>query len=522
MPMSTETSSAAVIADDALWRAAIGKDTDYYLPRFAEYERGKRHFVSWHWPAFFFQAWWALYRRAWGCAYLFVGLYVLLVTPLWIATRLIVGNEQSARLAGTSGGLTWAVIAGMLANYLYYRRVKGLITTARTRYSDTAAQLAYVNKKGGTAGFLLVTGAGVGLTIIATLVTVVIVQTVPVPSLDDKWLLHTASAARAYQRGQIDETERLLVMALGEAEQLERNNSQLGATFLAQTLDKLGKVYFEQGQFDKAEPMYQRALAVFRTTAQSPDAPGLIRTGIHLAELYAAEGRFAAAEDIYRRNLNAREQVHGAEHPAVLGELNNLAEIYIAQKQYGTAESVYKRVLMIKEKALGPNHPSMIASLKKYAAVLRTMGRETEASIQEDRAEAISKNVQSEKVFTARSLDYPDHPLWPGLDATVTEIRRGERFSLFLLTQQRGIEGAGALGRFYSCCVASLAEQRRFDYVANSAGIDDYTENFVMTVFLNRRDEDVKHIVGEALYDADRFSKPGPASLLRPLCLYKP
>ena len=46
------------------------------------------------------------------------------------------------------------------------------------------------------------------------------------------------------------------------------------------------------------------------------------------------------------------------------GSLNNLAWLYAAQGRYAKAEPLYKRALAIVEKALGPDHPNVAKSLE--------------------------------------------------------------------------------------------------------------------------------------------------------------
>ena len=63
---------------------------------------------------------------------------------------------------------------------------------------------------------------------------------------------------------------------------------------------------------------------------------------------------------------------------------------------------MYKRALVIFEKALGPEHPNVAICLENYAALLRKMGRGTEAAPLEARAQAIrakqaQKNLQSQR-----------------------------------------------------------------------------------------------------------------------------
>ena len=339
------------------------------------------------------------------------------------------------------------------------------------------------------------------------------------------WPDFAARAAKEYLRGHYTESEKLLLADIKEAEGRRENDIRKNIQDdirIAATLNNLAKVYTVQGRYALAEPTYKRALMMFEKTVNRPGSPGVIRTLNNLAELYITQEQYASADVIYRRALEIKEKTLGSDHPNVVGDLNNLARLYVAQNQYTAAEVLYKRAVEIKKKALGDEHPSVATSLKDYAILVRLMKRETEATSLETSAENITakllQQARPDKLFTARSLDYPDHPLWPGLDATINEIQRDARSSLFRITQRKGIEGAGAMTRFFFCSVSSLAEQQNFGYWVNSDAVDDYAEMYILVAFLKTKGESVREVVGHQ-YDRYRFFEPGDVSLTREMCL---
>lgn len=71
---------------------------------------------------------------------------------------------------------------------------------------------------------------------------------------------------------------------------------------LALSLNKLAELYREQEKHSEAEPLYQRALAIWEKALRPEDASaaaGLNNLGL----LYDAQGRYAAAEPLFRRSL---------------------------------------------------------------------------------------------------------------------------------------------------------------------------------------------------------------------------
>jgi tetratricopeptide (TPR) repeat protein len=84
--------------------------------------------------------------------------------------------------------------------------------------------------------------------------------------------------------------------------------------------------------------------------------------------LYYAQGRYAEAQPLYERALAIYEEALGPDHPAVGTTLNNLAELYRAQGRYAEAQPLYERALAICEQALGPDHPRRCGDSKKLSS----------------------------------------------------------------------------------------------------------------------------------------------------------
>jgi tetratricopeptide (TPR) repeat protein len=62
----------------------------------------------------------------------------------------------------------------------------------------------------------------------------------------------------------------------------------------------------------------------------------------NLAGLYYFQGQYAKAEPLYERALAIRKKNLGAEHPDVATSLNNMAELYRAQGQNTKAEPPFQ------------------------------------------------------------------------------------------------------------------------------------------------------------------------------------
>jgi tetratricopeptide (TPR) repeat protein len=183
--------------------------------------------------------------------------------------------------------------------------------------------------------------------------------------------------------------------ALMEAQKLEVavqarfgvNHANYGAA-----LNKLAVVYRAQGKYADAEELYKRALAI-REKALGASHPNVAQTLNNLANLYDDQGKYADAESLHKRALAIREKALGARHPDVAESLNNLASVYRAQAKYADAEGLFKRAVAIYEKALGKDPPQVANSLIGLAAVYDKQGKYADAEGLFKRALAIKEKA---------------------------------------------------------------------------------------------------------------------------------
>eukprot|EP00891_Asterochloris_glomerata_P006867 jgi/Astpho2/6867/Aster-06539 len=77
----------------------------------------------------------------------------------------------------------------------------------------------------------------------------------------------------------------------------------------------------------------------------------------NLAVLLKTMGNFDEAEQLYHRSIAIKERALGQNHPQVALSLNNLAALLRRMGKNEEAEELYRRSLSIREQALGPDHP---------------------------------------------------------------------------------------------------------------------------------------------------------------------
>jgi tetratricopeptide (TPR) repeat protein len=142
---------------------------------------------------------------------------------------------------------------------------------------------------------------------------------------------------------------------------------------LAIALGRIARLYYDQGRFGEAEPLYLRSLAISEKSLGA-DHPDVAATLNNLAGLYRRQGLYEKVEPLYLRSLAIKEKSLGADHPDIAVTLNNLAGLYRRQGLYEKAEPLYLRSLQIAEQILGSEHPDT-KTVRANLSVLRQQMR---------------------------------------------------------------------------------------------------------------------------------------------------
>ena len=127
------------------------------------------------------------------------------------------------------------------------------------------------------------------------------------------------------------------------------------------------------GDFAMAEPLFRRVLEA-RERMLGAEHPSTLISLNNFAALLKVKGDLAGAEPLYRRTLEACERTLGAEHPSTLITLNNLATLLSDQGDLVRAEPLHRRALEARERTLGVEHPDTLSSLNNFASLLKDKG----------------------------------------------------------------------------------------------------------------------------------------------------
>jgi len=149
----------------------------------------------------------------------------------------------------------------------------------------------------------------------------------------------------------------------------------------------LGVIAKNQKHFAEAEEFFKRALPLSDADpAADVRMANQSKTLSELGDLYREEGRFDEGETLLLKSRTLLEQSGAdvARSPAYSDILDNIAYLYAATGRYGEAIKVYDQTLTINHAIFGEDHPNT-------AAVSNNMGQAYQAISRYSEAEAIFK-----------------------------------------------------------------------------------------------------------------------------------
>jgi CHAT domain-containing protein/tetratricopeptide (TPR) repeat protein len=142
--------------------------------------------------------------------------------------------------------------------------------------------------------------------------------------------------------------------------------------------NRLAQLYQALGRYRKAEPLFKSTLATIEAELGKKHLEAAVALN-NLAALYRLMARHARAESLYERSLEIRQAKLGKDHPDVAQSLNNLANLHESVGQYARAEPLYRRSLKIWEAKRGKDHPDVATALNNLAGLYESMGRHARA-----------------------------------------------------------------------------------------------------------------------------------------------
>ena len=165
------------------------------------------------------------------------------------------------------------------------------------------------------------------------------------------------------------------------------------------TLAELGRVYQDQGLNQRAEPLHREALELRRRVLGADHREVAVSLS-DLASVLRLNGDLDGAEALLRQSQDINVKTRGAEHPNTAVNIHDLAVIKAMRGQYAEAEAELRRALAMQRKALSDRHPVVAGTLNSLARTLREQQRYDEAAA-----------ALTEALEITRGAFGPDHQL---------------------------------------------------------------------------------------------------------------
>jgi len=131
--------------------------------------------------------------------------------------------------------------------------------------------------------------------------------------------------------------------------------------------------YYQQGQFQKAQPLAEEAFKI-RVEILGDKHPDTLTSLNNLAGIYESIGRLDDALPLYENGYRLSKEVLGDKHPNTLTSLNNLAFIYQAIGRLDDALPLYENGYRLSKEVLGDKHPDTLTSLNNLAFAYADQG----------------------------------------------------------------------------------------------------------------------------------------------------
>jgi CHAT domain-containing protein/Tfp pilus assembly protein PilF len=248
--------------------------------------------------------------------------------------------------------------------------------------------------------------------------------------------LHAQAAVVAYQRGELDASEKEWRRSLEISERIVPRSLPAAKSLLG-----LGAVAAVRGRLDEADEYYEKASALAESVA--PESATVARSLSNRGHVARHRGDLATAEDFYRRGLAVFEKVdpEGSElaaaiqalgllarrrgdldaaetylrrtlgileaqspdSPALASCLINLGGLHEDREERERAESYYRRALAINER-VAPDGTEMAVTLANLASVTAAAGDTAGAVALHERALAIRRRRAPRSLEVAKTL----------------------------------------------------------------------------------------------------------------------
>jgi CHAT domain-containing protein len=229
-----------------------------------------------------------------------------------------------------------------------------------------------------------------------------------------------------------------LMLASSQRVSTRLSASQIEQLELAESYNTQAYQYLQQGLFQQALPLAEKAYQIRRKRLGEKHPNTLISLN-NLAMTYQGLGRLSEALPLSEKVYRLLKEMLGEKHPYTLASRNNLAQIYQDLGRLSEALPLLEKGYRLRKEVLGEKHPDTFLSINNLAKIYQYLGRLSEALPLLEKNYRLSKEVLGEKhPDTLKSLNnlaliYQD---LGRLSEALPLFEKGYRFRKELLGEQ--------------------------------------------------------------------------------------
>ncbi len=176
------------------------------------------------------------------------------------------------------------------------------------------------------------------------------------------------------EQGNLKQAETMCRLGLQLQEKVYRPNHP----YVAYTLRILSEICREQGRYEEAGSVLDRAITIMRAV-RADNGQEVAPFKVDKARLLMAAGDLKNAESCFNEALQVIVRSFGSEHLYTAKVQSSLAALYVSQGRYAQAETLISKALAIHEKIHGPDHHFLIPLWLVKADIDRARGKTANA-----------------------------------------------------------------------------------------------------------------------------------------------
>ncbi|MCR5463394.1 MAG: CHAT domain-containing protein [Bacteroidales bacterium] len=168
------------------------------------------------------------------------------------------------------------------------------------------------------------------------------------------------------------------IVLFENAAEIRRKQLGVHSADFANSINNVGKCYYELGSYAKALDYGLQALEI-RRRVLGMDHPDFALSLNNIGLCYARLGDYVKAQGLFLRAMEIQGRAQGKDHPDYARSLKNFGLCYALMFDYTKAKDYFLQAMEILGRALGKDHPEYAYSLNNVGACYFEMGDYTKA-----------------------------------------------------------------------------------------------------------------------------------------------